>query len=137
MEWDTQSFEQLKQFVIDNNIVGTSAGVCIALAAKDAIQSFTQDIVMPILVFILRKLHIDYLKKYLPNSRKSYLDIGSFIKEIISFVLIVVVSFLFIKVAFEYLLNIRITKTVITSPSIYSLPTLTPSTQHTPHSLQR
>ena len=27
--------DQLRKFVVDNNIVGTSAGVCIALATKD------------------------------------------------------------------------------------------------------
>jgi len=34
---------QIKKFIIDNNIVGTSAGVGVGLAAKDAIQSLVND----------------------------------------------------------------------------------------------
>jgi|UniRef100_A0A6C0M155 large-conductance mechanosensitive channel len=38
---------QLKQFIVSNNIVGTSAGVCIALATKDGIQSLIGDVIAP------------------------------------------------------------------------------------------
>ena len=32
---NAQFIGQLKQFIWDNNIIGTTAGVCIALASKD------------------------------------------------------------------------------------------------------
>ena len=44
---------KLKQFIVDNNIVGTSAGVCIALATKDGIQSLVGDIIIPSIVILL------------------------------------------------------------------------------------
>ena len=42
-------FSQIKKFIVDNNIVGTVAGVCIALSAKDGIQSLVGDIIIPLI----------------------------------------------------------------------------------------
>jgi large-conductance mechanosensitive channel len=98
---------ELRKFIINNKIVGTSAGVCIALAAKDGIQSMVNDVIVPLTLILFQKLNISYLKEYLPNSGKSGLDIVSFIKSMITFILVIVVSFLFVKFAFEYLLNIK------------------------------
>jgi len=97
---------QMKKFITDNNIVGTSAGVCIALATKDGIQSFVGDIIMPSIVMLLHSLNIDSLQNYLPVNGQSHLNIPNFIKQMITFILIIVISFLFVKIAFEYLLNI-------------------------------
>ena len=101
------TFNQLKKFIVDNNIVGTSAGVCIGFAAKDVIQSMVSDIMVPAVLFLLRKFHIDFLKKYLPETSKNSLDLGSFVKQIISFIIILIVSFIFIKISFDYLLRIK------------------------------
>lgn len=100
----------LKHFIIDNNIVGTSAGVCIALAAKDGIQSLVGDIIIPAIVMALKALHIDFLTKYLPVNGKTQLNITDFVKQMITFVLIIVISFIFVKFAFGYLLGISYTK---------------------------
>ena len=99
--------DQLKKFIVDNNIVGTSAGVCIALAVKDGIQSMVSDIIIPTILILIRSLRIDFLRKYLPENGNSNLNIPEFIKQMITFVLVVIVSFLFVKLAFEYLLNIK------------------------------
>lgn len=97
----------LKRFIIDNNIVGTSAGVCIALAAKDGIQSLVGDIIIPAIVIILKALHIDFLTKFLPVTGKSQFNVTDFVKQIITFVLIIVISFIFVKFAFGYLLGVK------------------------------
>jgi large-conductance mechanosensitive channel len=97
---------QLRKFVIDNNIVGTSAGVCIALATKDGIQSLVGDIIIPGMVILLHGLHIDSLTKILPVNGNSHLNIIDFLKQLITWVLIIILSFVFVKVAFEYLLGI-------------------------------
>jgi large-conductance mechanosensitive channel len=99
----------LKQFVIDNNIVGTSAGVCVALAAKDGIQSLVGDIIIPSIIILLHALHIDELAKYLPV-KGTKINITSFIKQMITFLLIIIISFLFVKFAFGYLIGLDITK---------------------------
>jgi len=100
----------LKRFIIDNNIVGTSAGVCIALAAKDGIQSLVGDIIIPAIVMTLKALHIDFLTKYLPVNGKTQLNITDFVKQMITFVLIIIISFIFVKFAFGYLLGVSYTK---------------------------
>ena len=97
---------QLRKFVVDNNIVGTSAGVCIALATKDGIQSFVQDIVIPGIVILLHSLHVDWLTKILPIHGKSQLNVLNFINQFITWILIIIISFVFVKFAFEYLLGI-------------------------------
>jgi large-conductance mechanosensitive channel len=101
---------QIKKFVIDNNIVGTSAGVGIGLAAKDAIQSLVNDVLLPSIVTFLRYLKIESLTSFLPVSKKADISIISFIKQMITFLLVVTVSFIFVKLAFDYLLGINTTK---------------------------
>ena len=96
--------DQLKKFIVDNNIVGTSAGVCIALATKDVIQSLVGDIIIPIVIILLHSLHIDLFAKYLPI--KGGLNITDFVKQLVTFLFITVISFVFVKFAFGMLLGI-------------------------------
>jgi large-conductance mechanosensitive channel len=97
---------QLRKFVVDNNIVGTSAGVCIALATKDGIQSLVQDLIIPGIVILLHSLHVDWLTKILPVHGKSQLNVLNFINQLVTWFLIIIISFVFVKFAFEYLLGI-------------------------------
>ena len=101
---------QIKKFIMDNNIVGTSAGVGVGLAAKDAIQSLVNDILLPSFVVLFRSLNIESAASFLPVGKKADINIISFIKQMITFVLVVTVSFLFVKLAFDYLLGINTTK---------------------------
>jgi len=97
----------LKKFIMENQIVGTSVGVCTGFAVNNVIMSMVNDLIVPLVLIILRKLHIDFLKKYLPETSKNSLDLGSFIKQLISFIIVIGVSFLFVKIAFDYLLGIE------------------------------
>ena len=101
----------IKKFIIDNNIVGAAAGVCIALAAKDGIQSLVSDIIVPSILILLTLLHIESFKKFLPSNGHKHLNITNFIKQLITFILVIVISFLFVKIAFGYLLGISDNKT--------------------------
>ena len=101
------SVSDFKKFIVDNNIVGTSAGVCVALAAKDGIQSFVGDIIIPAIVLLLHTLRIDMLSKYLPINGGSQFNVESFAKQFITFILIIIISFLFVKFTFGYLLGIE------------------------------
>jgi len=107
---------EIKQFIVDNNIVGTSAGVCIALATKDGIQSLVGDIIIPAIVMLLHTFHIDGLAKYLPVKGTAKLNITDFIKQFITFILIIVISFVFVKFAFGYLLGVTNAKKDVTNP---------------------
>jgi large-conductance mechanosensitive channel len=103
----TNELGKLKQFIVDNNIVGTSAGVCVALAAKDGIQSLVGDIIIPIIIMLLHALHIDSLSKFLPVNGSSKLNIVDFVKQMVTFILIIIISFIFVQFAFGYLLGIN------------------------------
>ena len=97
---------QLKSFIAENNVVGTCAGVIIALVTKDLILSLVGDIIIPFFVFVFLKLHIKWLTHILPSG-KPFFDFNNFIKQSITWILTLVVTFLFIKVAFQTLLGIE------------------------------
>ena len=101
---------KLKQFIVDNNIVGTSAGVCVALAAKDGIESLVGDIIIPIIIMLLHALRIDALSKFLPVNGSENLNITDFVKQMVTFILIIIISFVFVQFAFGYLLGIDSSK---------------------------
>ena len=100
-------FDQLNKFLVDNDIVGTAAGVSIALATKDVIQSLVSDIIIPGIIFLLLKLNIVSLTKFLMMPGKTKFDFINFIKQFITWIFIIVITYLFVKVAFEGLLGIK------------------------------
>ena len=130
----------LKKFVVDNNIIGTTAGVCVALAAKDGIQSLVGDIIIPAIILFLHALHIDFLTQYLPIKGSSHLKVGEFIKQMVTFFLIIIISFIFVKFAFGFLLGLKYTKSDPSAPAttapavnpITGTPTTNPMTGSNP-----
>jgi large-conductance mechanosensitive channel len=104
-----QGLMKFKQFIIDNNIVGTSAGVCVALAAKDGIEALVGDIIIPILIMLLHALRIDGLSKFLPVNGSASLNVTDFVKQMVTFILIIFISFIFVQFAFGYLLGVTTT----------------------------
>ena len=101
--------DQLKKFIVDNNIVGTSAGVCVALAAKDGIEALVGDVIIPLIIMLLHALRIDSLSKFLPVNGHTQLNITDFVKQMITFILIIIISFIFVQFAFGYLLGVNTT----------------------------
>jgi large-conductance mechanosensitive channel len=99
-------FDDLKQFIVENKIIGTSAGFCIAIAAKEAIQSLVDDVFIPLLVNALQSLNITFLTKYLPVTDKTQFNLTMFVKQVVTFVVVVVISFLFVQFAFGYLIGV-------------------------------
>lgn len=100
---------KFKQFIIDNNIVGTSAGVCVALAAKDGIEALVGDVIIPLIIMLLHALRIDSLSKFLPVNGHTQLNITDFVKQMVTFILIIIISFIFVQFAFGYLLGVNTT----------------------------
>jgi large-conductance mechanosensitive channel len=99
--------DQLNKFLVDNDIVGTAAGVSIALATKDVIQSLVSDIIIPGIIFLLLKLNIVSLTKFLMMPGKTKFDCINFIKQFITWIFIIVITYIFVKVAFEGLLGVK------------------------------
>lgn len=98
--------EQLKQFIINNGIIGTSAGVCIALVTKDVIQSLVADLVIPTIILVLSFLKLKFLINILPKKDKSQINIVNFINQLITWFLVIIITFLFIQYSMKYLFGI-------------------------------
>lgn len=97
--------EQFKKFIVDNGIIGTSAGVIIALVTKDLILSLVGDIIIPFFIILFLKLNIKSLTDVLPG--KSNFDFTNFFKNLISWIITMMVTFFFIQTTFEFLLGIK------------------------------
>ena len=109
MEGNKSAFmQELNRFILDNGIVGSVAGVSIALVTKEAIQSLVGDIILPIIIIMLLKLNVKTLTKILPGS--SEINIRNFIKILITWILVIVVTFVFVKFAFTKILGVNVTK---------------------------
>jgi large-conductance mechanosensitive channel len=94
----------LKQFIVDNGIIGTMAGVAIALYTKDLILSFSGDIVIPLMNKLLLKLNINALTAILPHKVK--FNVVLFFQNLISWFLGVLITYLFIQFTVNYLFGI-------------------------------
>lgn len=117
----------MKQFITDNNIVGTCAGVCVGLAAKDSINSLVEDVLSPLILISLHGLNIDWITNYLPVNGNSQLNIFKFIKNLSTFFIVIIVSFLFVYVAFFALLGVNSKAASPSSTSSPSSPSSPPS----------
>ena len=96
--------EQLNKFIIENNIVGTSVGVGIGLATKDVIHSFVSDILFPVFYLLVFKLNIHYFGN---NKNKNVINYAIFLKQFISWLVIVIVTFIFVQVSYKILLGVN------------------------------
>jgi large-conductance mechanosensitive channel len=107
----TQVFrDSLKTFIIDNGIIGTMAGVSIGIVTKDLISSLVGDIIIPVIIILLLKLNVKSLTNILPGNSRSSLNITNFIRQFVSWALVIVITFVFVKGAVERLLGINSSK---------------------------
>jgi large-conductance mechanosensitive channel len=87
---------KIKEFIISQKILTTIAGVTIAISAGTVIKSFVGNILFPFFDFVAKNKK-DYKgknkKKYDPLS---YLHFMDFFKELINFILVLVITFLFV-----------------------------------------
>ena len=106
-------FEGLKEFIIDNRIVGTTTGVILAYTALATVRSMVGDILLPLFYFFII---VPIFRIILPISKNldndlishifepvSKLDISNFLKELITFIFIVFTTFFFIQYLFKHL----------------------------------
>ena len=95
---------ELRNFIMENNIIGTMAGVAIALYTKDLILSFSGDIIIPLLNKLLLKLNIKALTAVLPNKIK--FNVTLFLQNLISWFLGVLITYIFIQYTVKALFGI-------------------------------
>ena len=96
--------DQMKKFIVDNGIIGTAAGVCIAVSTKDTIQSFVGDIIMPAIYLLLVTLNSPYFSKSLLG--KHTIDFPKFLNQFVSWIFVVIMTFVFVRIAFGNLFGV-------------------------------
>ena len=103
------NYDEFRKFIKDNNVVGVAAGMIIALATKDLIYTIIGNLVVPGINILLLTLNFKYLSKFLPgkNSVNSKINIIPFINALLSFILTIIITFLFILYTFNVLLGIK------------------------------
>jgi large-conductance mechanosensitive channel len=101
-----QNFEDFKKFILENGIIATTAGVTIGIASKDLVLSLSGDILVPSIIILLYWLNVKSLKHYLPSG-KTKLDLENFLKNLLTWVIVVISTFAFVKITFHYFLGIE------------------------------
>ena len=109
---DMQNF---KKFLMDNNIIATTAGVLIGYSAWDFIQSFVGDLILPGFYFLIigRFVKNDFVSSiFEPVNR---LNLPKFFTRLISFSVVLVFTFLFIQYIIKNWLNDNTKKDTLTT----------------------
>ena len=109
---DMQNF---KKFLMDNNIIATTAGVLIGYSAWDFIQSFVGDLILPGFYFLIigRFVKNDFVSSiFEPVNR---LNLPKFFTRLISFSVVLVFTFLFIQYIIKNWLNDNVKKDTLTT----------------------
>lgn len=95
--------EKFGKFVVDNGIAGTAAGVSIAISTKDVITSFVGDILIPLIYLLLIRINATAVK-VLPANTK--INGTAFIQHFITWIFVIIITFLFIQYFFNNILGI-------------------------------
>lgn len=117
---DMQNF---KMFLLDNNIIATTAGVLIAYSAWDFIQSFVGDLALPGIYFLFIKQFIsnNFISSVFEPVNK--LNLPKFITRLFSFVIVIIFTFLVI----QYIIKNWLSDIIISNTT--TLPTASSDTQ--------
>lgn len=110
--------KNLKNFLLDNNIIATTAGVLIAYSAWDFIQSFVGDLILPGVYF----LFIGHFasNKFVSNIFEpiNKLNLPKFITRLISFIVVITITFLFIQYIIKNWLNDKSDGSTPSNPTV-------------------
>src|SRR5258708_37725743 len=93
-------FEEFKAFALKGNVVDLAIGVIIGTAFGKVVSAMVTHVLMPIATWPLQKAGgAEELTKALAwqlGSEKNVLDLGAFINEVVSFIIIAAALFIFI-----------------------------------------
>ena len=117
---------QFKQFIVDNRLVGTAAGVTIGVTTKELIQSLVGDVVIPFFYLFAFWFGIEKIE-LLPG--KTTFDITSFIRQLITWILSVIAIFFFVYYFFMSAIGINDESTTQSQSQPQSQPQIQPQSQ--------
>ena len=90
---------------MDNNTIGTIAGVCIGASAKDFIHSVVSSVIFPGLKKSLSFIPVPLFQNLV--DKKNLINYNDFFTQLIAFVLTLLSTMMFIKIAFNSFLGIK------------------------------
>ena len=93
------SQEEVKTFVVQNNILGYAIAMIIALTLKDLVASFIGNLLVPAINLFLVQLQIKSLTKFLPGNE--LIEISPVIKSFLTFLLTFLIVFLSVTLLFS------------------------------------
>ena len=93
-------FEEFKAFALKGNVVNLAIGVIIGTAFGKVVSAMVANVLMPIVTWPLQKAGgAEELTKGLTwhlGSEKNVLDLGAFLNEVVSFLIVAAALFIFI-----------------------------------------
>jgi large-conductance mechanosensitive channel len=91
--------EEIKTFVVQNNILGYAIAMIIALTLKDFVATFIGNFIVPAINLLLIQLQIKSLTKFLPGNEN--VEFSPIIKALLTFILTFLLVFLSITLFFS------------------------------------
>ena len=91
--------EEIKTFVVQNNILGYAIAMIIALTLKDFVATFIGNFIVPAINLFLVQLQIKSLTKYLPGNEA--IELSPIIKSFLTFLLTFLIVFLSVTLLFS------------------------------------
>ena len=91
--------EEIKTFVVQNNILGYAIAMIIALTLKDFVAAFIGNFIVPAINLFLVQLQIKSLTKYLPGNEA--IELSPIIKSFLTFLLTFLLVFLSVTLLFS------------------------------------
>ena len=96
---------QLADFISKNNVVGVCAGVLVGFVTKDLVLSFVSDVILPVFVILLLKLNVPCINNLFKG--KTGLNITKFFAAGITWIIALIITFIFVQYAFFKLLGVK------------------------------
>jgi large-conductance mechanosensitive channel len=99
--------KEIVKFIDDNKIVGYTSGLVVALVTKDLILSLVADLVLPLILIVLMKFKFKFATDILDAKHKGTLNITKFISSLVTWVLGIIITYLFVQYAFVKFLGAK------------------------------
>ena len=92
-------FEEFGKFINRGNVLDMAVGVVVGGAFTTIVNSMVNDVIMPVVGLIIGG--IDFSSIVIPLSGEATIDIGSFIQNVVNFLIVAFVVFMVVKAVNE------------------------------------
>lgn len=92
--------KEFKKFISKGNVIDLAVGIVIGTAFGNIVSSLVADIFMPPLGLLIGEVDFKHLK--IPLTPKASINIGNFIQNIFTFLVIALAVFIFLKILHKF-----------------------------------